>query len=72
MVLIADGVTPVPRMFLLDGFLLRPDFRVELDGPLFVAAGDRLSHRDGALVLTRPTGEQRRYPVRDAHSICRR
>ncbi|MFD8483922.1 hypothetical protein [Kitasatospora sp. NPDC059673] len=66
-----DGITPIPRMVLVSEFLLRPDFRVELDRPLFAAAGDRASYEDGAVVVTRPTGERHRHPVRDAYWICR-
>ncbi|MEV7177434.1 hypothetical protein [Kitasatospora sp. NPDC093679] len=66
-----DGVTPVPRAMLISEFLLRPDFRVAPDRAVFVAAGDRLAHEDGDLVVTRPSGEQRRHPARDSHWICR-
>jgi hypothetical protein len=38
-----DGNTPVPRTLLISELLLRPDLQVELDGPVFVAAGDRIS-----------------------------
>lgn len=67
-----DGITPVPRMLLVSEFLLRPDFQVDLDRPLLVEAGDRVSYEGHALVVTRPTGEQRRHPVRDGYWICRR
>jgi hypothetical protein len=39
-----DENTPVPQMLLLSEFLLCPDFQVELDEPVFVAAGDRISY----------------------------
>ncbi|MFD0279509.1 hypothetical protein ACFVHB_37230 [Kitasatospora sp. NPDC127111] len=67
-----DGVTPVPRMLMLSEFLLHSDFQVELDGPVFVAAGDRLSYGGGHVVVTRPTGERCRHAVRDSYWICRR
>ncbi|MEU8921869.1 hypothetical protein AB0D10_13170 [Kitasatospora sp. NPDC048545] len=67
-----DGVTPVPRMLLLRDFLLHSDFRVGLDEPLFVAAGDRLSYDKGDVVVTRPTGEQQRHPAGRSHWICSR
>ncbi|WP_031070000.1 hypothetical protein [Streptomyces sp. NRRL WC-3742] len=66
-----DGVTPAPRMLLLSEFLLHSDFQVKLDEPLFVAAGDRLSIERYDVVVTRPTGERRRYPARDSYWICR-
>ncbi|MFK0013161.1 hypothetical protein [Streptomyces sp. NPDC091027] len=66
-----DGVTPLPRMLLIDWFLLRPDFRVQLHTPVFAAAGDRLSYEDDTLMVTRPDGERRRHAVRDSHWICR-
>ncbi|MFB7619682.1 hypothetical protein [Kitasatospora sp. NPDC056181] len=58
-------------MLLVSEFLLHPDFQVELDGPLLVAAGDRVSYEGGAVVVTRPTGERRRHPVQDSYWICR-
>ncbi|MET8629124.1 hypothetical protein ABZW30_36230 [Kitasatospora sp. NPDC004669] len=67
-----DGVTPVPRMLLLSEFLLHSDFRVGLDKPVFVAAGDRLSYEKGAVVVTRPTGERHRHPAGNSHWICSR
>jgi hypothetical protein len=45
-----DGVTPVPRMLLLSEFLLHADFQVELNGPVFVAAGERVSYEAGGVV----------------------
>lgn len=66
-----DGVTPVPRMLLLSEFLLRSDFQVELEAPVFVAAGDRVSYEDGGIVVTRSTGEQYTHPIRDSYWICR-
>lgn len=66
-----DGVTPMPRMLLVSDFLLRPGFQVDLDGPLLVEAGDRVAYEGRAVVVTRPTGERRRHPVRDSYSICR-
>jgi len=45
----SDGVTPVPRMLPLSEFLLHGDFQVELDGPVFVAAG--VVHSSGIAVL---------------------
>ncbi|MGW4893084.1 hypothetical protein ACWEQL_12595 [Kitasatospora sp. NPDC004240] len=64
-----DGVTPVPRMLLISGFLLHHDFQVEMD-PMFVAAGDRVSYEDDVVVVTRPTGERREHPARDSYWIC--
>ncbi|MET8102187.1 hypothetical protein ABZV29_38025 [Streptomyces sp. NPDC005236] len=58
-------------MLLLSEFLLHPDFQVELDGPVFVAAGDRVSYQDGGVVVTRSTGEQYKPPIRDSYWICR-
>ncbi|MFF7459212.1 hypothetical protein [Kitasatospora sp. NPDC008115] len=66
-----DGITPLPRMLLLSEFLLHSDFRVGLDEPVFVAAGDRVSYEGGDVVVTRPTGERRRHPARDSYWICR-
>lgn len=66
-----DGVTPVPRMLLLSEFQLHADFQVELDAPVFVAAGDRVSYQDGGVVVTRSTGEQYKHPIRDSYWICR-
>ncbi|MFE4359445.1 MULTISPECIES: hypothetical protein [Streptomycetaceae] len=66
-----DGVTPVPRMLLVSEFLLRPDFRVELDGSVFVAVGDRVSYEDGTIAVTCPTGQRRRHPARNSYWICR-
>ncbi|MEU6091022.1 hypothetical protein ABZ865_30460 [Streptomyces sp. NPDC047085] len=67
----ADGITPVPRMLLISEFLLHSDFQVELDGPVFVAAGDRLSYEEGNVVVTSPTGERRMHSARDSYWICR-
>ncbi|MEU9979459.1 hypothetical protein [Streptomyces sp. NPDC051014] len=67
-----DGVTPVPRMLLLSGFQLNSDFQVVLTRPMFVMVGDRVSYEDGAVVVTRPTGEHRRRPAGSSHWICRR
>ncbi|MFF9645569.1 hypothetical protein [Kitasatospora aureofaciens] len=58
-------------MLLLSEFLLRPDFQVELDGPVFVAAGDRVSYEDGGVVVTRSTGERYKHPIRDSYWIYR-
>jgi len=58
-------------MLLISEFLLHPDFQVELDGPLFVAAGDRLSYEEGDVVVAGPTGVRRRHPARDGYWICR-
>ncbi|MEV7123767.1 hypothetical protein [Kitasatospora griseola] len=66
-----DGVTPVPRMLLLSEFQLHSDFHVELERPVFVAAGDRVSYKGGAVVVTRSTGERHRYLVGDSYWICR-
>ncbi|MFJ7967096.1 hypothetical protein [Streptomyces sp. NPDC096324] len=66
-----DGVTPLPRMLLISEFLLHADFQVELDGAVFVAAGDRVSYEDGSVVVTRSTGEQYKHPIRDSYWICR-
>ncbi|WP_327675257.1 hypothetical protein [Kitasatospora sp. NBC_00458] len=66
-----DGVTPVSRMLLVSEFLLHSDFRVGLDEPVFVAAGDRISYEDGEVVVARPSGERRRHPARDSYWICR-
>ncbi|MFE2176670.1 hypothetical protein [Kitasatospora sp. NPDC059462] len=66
-----DGVTPVPRMLLLSEFQLHSDFHVELERPVFVAAGDRVSYEVGAVVVTRSTGERHRYPEGDSYWICR-
>ncbi|SEL25485.1 hypothetical protein [Streptacidiphilus jiangxiensis] len=67
----ADGVTPAPRALLISQFRLRPDFHVELDRPVFVGAGDRLSFEQGTLVVTGPTGRQRFRAARESHWICR-
>ncbi|MFF5788007.1 hypothetical protein ACFY8P_23960 [Streptomyces sp. NPDC012693] len=66
-----DGATPMPRMLLVSEFLLRPDLQVDLDGPLLVEAGDRVVYEGRAVVVSRPTGERRRHPVRDSYWICR-
>lgn len=66
-----DGITPAPRMLLLSEFLLHADFQVELDVPVFVAAGDRVSYKGGGVVVTRSTGEQYKHPIRDSYWICR-
>ncbi|MCX4752445.1 hypothetical protein [Kitasatospora purpeofusca] len=66
-----DGVTPVPRLLLLSEFQLHCDFHVDLDKPVFVAAGDRVSYEDGAVVVTRPTGERHRHSTRNSYWICR-
>ncbi|WP_329571984.1 hypothetical protein [Kitasatospora sp. NBC_01266] len=66
-----DGNTPVPRMLLISEFLLCLDFQVKLDGPVFVAAGDRISYEAGDVVVIRPTGERRRHPARDSYWVCR-
>lgn len=62
-----DGVTPLPRMLLLSEFLLHADFQVELDGPVFIAAGDRVFYEDGGVVVTRSTGKQYKHPIRDSY-----
>ncbi|MFE2914952.1 hypothetical protein ACFXI0_29395 [Kitasatospora indigofera] len=67
----ADGVTPVPRLLLLGGFQLRSGFHVDLDRPVFVAAGDRVSYEDGAVDVIRPSGERQRHPARVGYWICR-
>ncbi|MET9617643.1 hypothetical protein [Kitasatospora indigofera] len=67
----ADGVTPVPRLLLIGEFQLRSGFHVDLDKPVFVAAGDRVSYEDGAVVVTRPSGGRRSHSVRDGSWICR-
>ncbi|MGW2302965.1 hypothetical protein [Streptomyces sp. NPDC001809] len=67
-----DGVTPMPRMLLVSEFLFRPDFQVDLDGPLLVEAGDRVVYTGRAVVVTRLTGGRRRHPVRGSYWICRR
>ncbi|MEU0786475.1 hypothetical protein ABZ341_33465 [Streptomyces sp. NPDC006173] len=58
-------------MLLLSEFPLHPDFQVDLEGPVFVAAGDRVSYQDGGVVVTRSTGEQYKHPIRDSYWICR-
>ncbi|MFJ9845977.1 hypothetical protein ACIRYZ_37155 [Kitasatospora sp. NPDC101155] len=57
-------------MLLLSEFLLHADFQVELNGPVFVAAGDRIPYEDGGVVVTRSTGEQYMHPIRDSYWIC--
>ncbi|KQV11414.1 MULTISPECIES: hypothetical protein [unclassified Kitasatospora] len=66
-----DGVTPVLRMLLLNEFQPHSDFHVELERPVFVAVGDRVSYEGGAVVVTRLTGERHRYPEGDSYWICR-
>ncbi|MFJ3880804.1 hypothetical protein ACIPW5_25525 [Streptomyces sp. NPDC090077] len=58
-------------MLLVSEFLLRPDFQVDLDGPLLIEAGDRVVYEGHSVVVTRPTGQRRRHPVRDSYWICR-
>ncbi|MER5907433.1 hypothetical protein ABT150_46530 [Streptomyces mirabilis] len=58
-------------MLLLSEFLLRPDFQVELVGPVFFAAGGRISYEDGDVVVICPTGERRRHPARNSYWVCR-
>ncbi|WP_180290363.1 hypothetical protein [Streptomyces sp. TLI_171] len=58
-------------MLLLSEFLFRSDFQVELDGPLFVAAGDRVAYQGDGVVVTRSGGERFEHPIRDSHWICR-
>lgn len=58
-------------MLLLSEFQLDADFQVELDAPVFVAVGDRVSYQDGGVVVTRSTGEQYKHPIRDSYWICR-
>ncbi|MFJ8039019.1 hypothetical protein ACIRBX_00720 [Kitasatospora sp. NPDC096147] len=62
---------PVPRLLMLSAFTFGPDFHVELDRAVFVAAGERLDY-DGEVVVTAPSGEQRRYAASRSHWICRR
>ncbi|MFJ1706325.1 hypothetical protein [Kitasatospora sp. NPDC088346] len=66
-----DGVTPMPRALMLSAFLLRPDFRVELENPVFVAVGDRVLYEGCGILVTRPTGERHRHRAGNRYRICR-
>ncbi|MER7667422.1 hypothetical protein ABTY61_03020 [Kitasatospora sp. NPDC096128] len=57
MLLIADGVTPVPRMLLVDDLETDSGGFCELDSPLFLAIGDRISFDGRSLSVTRANGE---------------
>ncbi|WBP91312.1 hypothetical protein [Kitasatospora cathayae] len=57
MLLIADGVTPVPRMMLVDDLETDSGGFCELDSPLFLAIGDRISFDGRSLSVTRANGE---------------
>ncbi|GLW58458.1 hypothetical protein [Kitasatospora phosalacinea] len=70
--LLFDGTTPLPRLLLLGGFLVRPDFEAVLDPPVFLAAGDRVAYEHTHLTVTSPAGAVRTVPVASAHWLCRR
>ncbi|MFE7182529.1 hypothetical protein [Streptomyces erythrochromogenes] len=55
--LITDGVTPVPRMMLVDDLETDDGRFCELDGPLFLGIGDRVRFDGRSLSVTLKSGE---------------
>ncbi|MFB9368433.1 hypothetical protein [Kitasatospora albolonga] len=62
---------PVSRMVMISGFDLHSDFHVGLEQPVFVRAGESIDYERGDVVVTAPSGEQRRYSAGGSHWICR-
>ncbi|MEU8889117.1 hypothetical protein [Streptomyces sp. NPDC048442] len=55
--LATDGVTPVPRLLLVDELETDDGHFCELSAPLLLTPGDRISFDGGSLVVTRVNGE---------------
>ena len=54
-----DGVTPIPRLVVVDDLGMDDGYFCELESPLFLAPGDRVlfDGRGSRLVVTRAGGE---------------
>ncbi|MFF3075418.1 hypothetical protein, partial [Kitasatospora sp. NPDC057936] len=57
MLLLADGVTPVPRMMLVNDLETDSGGFCELNSPLFLAVGDRIAFDGRSLLVSRASGE---------------
>jgi hypothetical protein len=68
--LIADGTTPASRMVLVNELETDHGYAFELDSPLFLAVGDRISFDDGNLVVARASGK-RLSPAGSWSTRCR-
>ncbi|MER7734028.1 hypothetical protein ABTX80_24370 [Streptomyces erythrochromogenes] len=55
--LITDGITPVPRMMLVDDLETDDGRFCELDRPLFLRIGDRIDFDGRTLSVTPKSGE---------------
>ncbi|THA74384.1 hypothetical protein [Streptomyces sp. A0592] len=69
--LITDGVTPVPRMMLVDDLETDDGRFCELDGPLFLEAGDRIAF-DGRTLSVTPKSGRAFSPTGEWGIRCRR
>ncbi|MFI0811849.1 hypothetical protein [Streptomyces echinatus] len=58
--LIADGTTAASRTVLLNELETDDGYAFELDSPLFLAVGDRVSFEGSNLVVARVSGERLR------------
>ncbi|MEV6682459.1 hypothetical protein AB0N09_37205 [Streptomyces erythrochromogenes] len=68
---ITDGVTPVPRMMLVDDLETDDGRFCELDRPLFLEIGDRIGFDGRTLSVTRKSGKTY-SPAGDWGIRCRR
>ncbi|MGW7025601.1 hypothetical protein OG264_36200 [Streptomyces xanthophaeus] len=57
MLLPTDGVTPVPRLVLVDDLQTDDGYFCTLSAPLFLAPGDRVRFDRSSLRVTRANGE---------------
>lgn len=56
--LIADGTTPTSRLVLVNDLETDAGYAFELNAPLFLAAGDRISFENSQLVVVREGGDR--------------
>ncbi|MFI5532965.1 hypothetical protein ACIA8O_30955 [Kitasatospora sp. NPDC051853] len=71
MSLLLERNEPLPRLTMVSEFLLGTDFHVGLDRAVFVAAGERIDYGGRDVVVTGPSGAERRYYAGGSHWICR-
>ncbi|MGW3629401.1 hypothetical protein ACWD7F_04440 [Streptomyces sp. NPDC005122] len=68
--LIADGTTAASRLVLVNELETDDGYAFEPAGPLFLAAGDRVSFENSNLVVARASGERLR-PAGSWSTRCR-
>jgi hypothetical protein len=66
---VADGITPVSRLVLVEDLDTGNGHAFELASPLFLAVGDRIGFEDGRPVVTRAGGD-RLTPAGDWSTRC--